>query len=217
MSQLRKQKIIEVIKGDANPSATGDNSVITSLNQLSATPDSEPSKAATSEEVRTRRGDLIVAIRQDRGRASGRQGIRIDDEAWQWIPRYGDPQDPEHYRDVQWKTITADSFQPRIGRIDDAWSGRQLSRDFLIIRVTDDAVLVNAFLYFWLASPAFSAHFERLSRGGAASRISTKDLLSFELPLIERDQQSAVLSNHFSRAKGTCEIPTNSRRHPLLG
>ena len=34
-------------------------------------------------------------------------------------------------------------------------------------------------------------------RGGAASRISTKDLLSFELPLIERDQQSAVLESLF--------------------
>ena len=85
----------------------------------------------------------------------------------------------------------------RIGRIDDAWSGRQLSRDFLIVRVADEAALSTAFLYFWLATPAFSAHVERLSRGGAASRISTKDLLSFELPLIERDQQSAVLESLF--------------------
>ena len=145
--------------------------------------------------MRTRPGDLIVAIRQERERASGRQGIRIDDKAWGKIPRFGRGPDLEHYRDVLRKTITAESAQSRTGRIDDAWSGRQLSRDFLIIRVTDEAVLVNAFLYFWLASPAFSSHVERLSRGGAASRISTKDLLSFELPLIEKDEQAAVLSS----------------------
>jgi len=194
LSQLRKQKIIEVIRGDANPSATGDDSVITSLNQLGASPDSEPSGATTSEEVRTRRGDLIFAIRQDSDRASGRQGIRIDDEAWRKIPRFGSGPDPEHYRDVLRKTITAGSVQSRIGRIDNAWSDRQLSRDFLIIRVTDETALVTAFLYFWLATPAFSAHIERLSRGGAASRISTKDLLSFELPLINKDEQAAVLA-----------------------
>ncbi len=195
LSQLRKQKIIEVIRGDANPNASGGDSIITSINQLSATPDSEPSAATSSEEVRTRPGDLIVAIRQDRERASGRQGIRIDDEAWLKIPRFGTGPDPEHYRDVQWKTITADSVQSRTGRINDAWSDRQLSRDFLIIRVTDEAALVLAFLSFWLASPAFSAHIERLSRSGASSRISSKDLLSFELPLIEKDEQAAVLSS----------------------
>lgn len=201
LSQLRKHKIIEVIRGDANPNATGGDSIITSIDQLAATPDIEPSAAATSEEVRTRPGDLIVAIRQERERASGRRGIRIGDEAWGKIPRFGRGPDLEHYRDVLRKTITAESVQSRTGRIDDAWSGRQLSRDFLILRVTDEAVLVNAFLYFWLASPAFSAHVERLSRGGAAGRISTKDLLSFELPLVEKDEQAAVLGSLFRLRK----------------
>ena len=215
LSQLRKQKIIEVIRGDANPNSAGDDSIITSINQLAAAPDSQPSAATTSEEVRTRPGDVIVAIRQDRERASERQGIRIDDEAWRKIPRFGEGSDPEHYRDVLWKTITADSAQSRIGRINDDWSGRQLSRDFLIIRVSDEAALSNGFLYFWLATPAFSAHVERLSRSGAASRIGTKDLLSFELPLIEKDQQAAVLSSLVRLRKKLARVHQTARN--ILG
>ena len=53
---------------------------------------------------------------------------------------------------------------------------------------------LTAFLSFWLASPAFGAHVERLSRGGHRAA-SARRTCSFELPLIEKDEQAAVLSS----------------------
>ena len=92
------------------------------------------------------------------------------------------------------QAILANSPQTRVGRVDDKWAGRRVSSDFVIIRVANEDTITRAYLWFWLASPSFGAHIRRYSRTGSVRRISVKDLLTFELPIIEAREQRKALA-----------------------
>ena len=92
------------------------------------------------------------------------------------------------------QAILANSPRTRVGLVTDKWAATRVSRDFVIIRVANEDTVTREYLLFWLASPSFVAHIERYSRTGSVRRISLKDLLTFELPIIEAREQRKALA-----------------------
>ena len=99
------------------------------------------------------------------------------------------------------RAISADTSQRRVAWINADWAGREVSRDFVIIRVLDTESLGRRYLQFWLESPVFDAHLDRYVRSGPAQRISSKDLMAFEIPMVQYSEQRAAIITVFRNRK----------------
>lgn len=91
-------------------------------------------------------------------------------------------------------TTTGD--RTRVMRVDPTIEDQQLEAtpDVLILRCTnfDMPTILNPYLYFWLSSPLFQHHLAVHSAGSMIQRVSRRDLMSFELPIVDLGSQLHV-------------------------
>ena len=87
-----------------------------------------------------------------------------------------------------------DPSSNRVVRVGTDMAGREVSRELLILRPDTSSTVLSAYLYFWLATPLFRHHLELKTVGSVASRVTARDILSFEIPLTPRGFQERFVS-----------------------